>query len=86
MVQQWQYASLTDENFTYLLVDVVYIKVRENHRVVSKSYHIALGINDMGQRAIIGMLIQDGESHDSWLRFFEYLGKRQLNGLKLSMQ
>ena len=83
MVHAWQYAPLAETNYPYLIVDVVYIKVRENHRVLSKSCHIAIGISDKGEREVLGFLIQDGESEDTWSNFFEYLKTRDLRGVKL---
>lgn len=83
MVNDWQYSSLENTNYPYLMVDVIYIKIRENKRVISKSCHIALGINDEGGREIIGFLIMDGESENSWSTFFDYLLTRGLNGVKL---
>lgn len=62
MVKKWQYSSLNGANYLYLMADVVYIKVRENHKVISKSYHTALGVNNEGGREIIGFLIQAGAS------------------------
>lgn len=47
------------------MVDVVYIKVRENKRVLSKACHIAIGINEKGNREIIGFDISNGESENS---------------------
>lgn len=61
---------------------MLYIKVREDHRVVSKSCHIAIGITEQGDREIIG-LMQNGESESSWIKFFEYLKERGLNGTEL---
>lgn len=83
MVKKWQYSSLNGANYLYLMADVVYIKVRENHKVISKSYHTALGVNNEGGREIIGFLIQDGESENSWSTFFNYLIDRVLTGVKL---
>lgn len=37
MVKDWQFRSLEDKQYLYLMVDVIYIKVREEHRVVSKA-------------------------------------------------
>ncbi|MHC2016220.1 transposase, partial [Enterococcus faecium] len=51
----------------------LYIKVREDHRVLSKSCHIAIGITEGGDREIIGFMIQNEESDDTWSIFFEYL-------------
>ena len=36
------------------MTDVLYIKVREENRVLSKSCHIAIGITKDGDREIIG--------------------------------
>ena len=43
--------------------DVLYIKVREENRVLSK-VHIAIGITKDGDREIIGFMIQSGERKD----------------------
>ena len=83
MVKEWQYRSLSETTFPFVMVDVMYIKVREEHRVVSKSCHIALGITDQGEREIIGLMIQNGESDESWSHFFVYLKQRGLHGTEL---
>lgn len=83
VVQGFQYASLASMNYPCIMVDVLYLKVREEGRVVSKSGHIALGINEQGNREVLGFLIQEGESSDTWSRFFDYLKERGLQGIKL---
>ena len=76
-------SSLEGTSDPYLMVDVLFIKVRENHRVVSKSCHVAIGITEDGDREIIGFLIQDTESEESWSNFFDHLKSRNLKGLKM---
>ena len=83
MVNEWQNRSLLETNYPYLMTDVLYIKVRENHRVLSKSCHIAIGITENGDREIIGFMIQNEESEDTWSLFFEYLKERGLQGTEL---
>lgn len=58
-------------------------KVREDHRVLSKSCHIAVGITEDGDREIIGFMIQNEESDDTWSIFFDYLKERGLQGTEL---
>lgn len=82
VVTAWQFAPF-EKVYPYLMTDVVYIKVRENHRVVSKSCHISIGFNEKGDREVLGFLIQEGESETTWTKFFDYLKQRQLKGLKL---
>ena len=50
------------ENYPYLMTDALYIKVREENRVLSKSCHIAIGISNDGDREILGFMIQNEES------------------------
>ena len=57
------------KNYPYLMTDVLYIKVREENRVLSKSCHIAIGITKDGDREIIGFMIQSGESEETWTTF-----------------
>ena len=80
MVKEWQNRSLSDEKDPYLMTDVVYIKIREDNRVLSKSCHIAIGMTEDGDRKIIGFMIQNEESDDTWPVFFEYLKDRGLKG------
>ncbi len=82
-VNLWRNRELNSSRYPYLMVDVVYIKVRENHRVVSKACHIAIGINEKGNREIIGLQISGGESETTWSSFFEYLKQRGLKGVKM---
>ena len=83
LVKEWQNRSLWGTKYPFLMVDVVYIKVREDHRVLSKSCHIALGITEEGEREILGFLLQNGESEETWTTFFEQLKSRGLSGTQL---
>lgn len=82
-VKLWRNSDLSTIKYPYIIVDVVYIKVRENNRVVSKACHIAIGITEKGTREIIGLDISSSESEYSWSNFFEYLKSRGLSGLKM---
>lgn len=83
IVNAWRYSSLATSHYPYLMVDVLYIKVREEQRVVSKSCHVAIGFCEDGSREVLGFLIQDGESEETWTSFFEYLKARDLNSVDL---
>ena len=83
LVNEWQNRSLSDINYPYLMTDVLYIKIREDNRVLSKSCHIAIGITKDGVREIIGFMIQNEESDRTWSNFFEYLKERGLQGVEL---
>lgn len=82
-VNIWRNRDISIIKYPYLLVDIAYIKVRENRRVVSKACHIAIGISEKCKREILGLDISQGETINSWSNFFEYLKKRGISGLKM---
>lgn len=70
-------------NYPFIFSDVLYIKVRENHRVLSKAFHLVVGINVHGEREILGFSLDDRESYDSWKTLYNSLIKRGLKGVKM---
>lgn len=79
-VKEFRNRPLT-ENYPFMTVDATYFKVRENHRIVSKAFMIALATNDQGHREIIGFGVYHNESKDTWNNFLSGLKKRGLKGL-----
>ena len=55
-----------DKKYPFILSDVIYIKVRDKHRVVSKAFHVILGINEKGTRELLSFAIYESESYESW--------------------
>lgn len=82
-IEAFQNRSLTGRTYRYVYVDAMYIKVRENHRVVSKAVYIAQGVNELNKREIIGFKVSDEESKEGWASFFQYLRERGLTTPKL---
>lgn len=60
-----------EKHYSFVVVDALYIKVRENGRVRSKGLLIAKGINENGYREILGFQLSDSESKSSWGTFFK---------------
>lgn len=69
--------------YPFVFVDATYLKVRENHRIVSKAFMIAIATNTEGRREIIGFDVYDNESNDTWFMFMESLKKRGLTGVQM---
>lgn len=83
VINEWRNRPLNTLYYPYIYVDALYIKVRENDKVVSKSVHVACGVNEKGQREVIGLKISHVESTESWSSFFDYLKSRGLQSPKL---
>lgn len=82
IVTAWNHRPLKNE-YPFLIVDAMYIKVREEGRVRSRGLMIATGINLDGYRELLGMMIGDTESEASWSEFFTYLKQRGLRGVEM---
>ncbi|MDN6244834.1 MAG: IS256 family transposase [Tetragenococcus koreensis] len=82
-IQAFKNRSLTYSSFRYVYVDAMYIKVREDHRVVSKGVYIAQGVNQKNRREILGFQVSEEESTTSWKRFFQDLRERGLTQPRL---
>ena len=72
-----------DVDYPFVMVDAIYIKVREDNRVRSKGLLIAVGINNEGRREIIGFRLANSESETSWGEFFQSLQNRGLKPPRL---
>ncbi|MBU1675120.1 IS256 family transposase [bacterium] len=72
-----------DVEYPYLWLDALYIKVREGTRVVSKAVLVAYGVNQNGEREVIGLGLAYGEMYECWKRFLEGLLERGLRGTLL---
>lgn len=81
-VKEFKNRPLT-ARYPFVIADAMYIKVREDHRVVSKAFMIAMGINTEGRKEIIGFDICDSEREMTWKGFFENLKERGLKNVDL---
>ncbi|MGE7090382.1 IS256 family transposase [Lysinibacillus sp. NPDC048646] len=77
-IQKWTNRSLVDLKCPYLFLDAMYIKVRENGRVLSKAVYIATALTLRQRREIIGYQVSDVESFEAWKHFFQSLKVRGL--------
>jgi putative transposase len=70
-------------HYPFLMVDAIYVKVRENKRIQSRGLLIAIGINEEGHREVIGFQLANSESENSWGEFFGSLKERGLKDVRL---
>ena len=78
-VRAWSERSL--ERFPFLLIDALYVKVREEERVVTKAALLVSGVNEEGYREVLGLKLGDSESEGFWRDLFEELKGRGLEGV-----
>ncbi|WP_126429726.1 IS256 family transposase [Brevibacillus marinus] len=83
IVTAWNNRNLRESFYPFLIVDALVLKVREEGRVRSRGVMLAYGVNTEGYREVLGLMLGDSESEDSWSEFFSWLKDRGLRGVEL---
>lgn len=69
--------------YPYLWLDALYLKVRQNHRIVNMAVVIAVGVRETGEREILAIDIGASEEEAFWRAFLRGLVQRGLQGVEL---
>lgn len=81
-VNQFVNRRLTGQ-YPYVWLDATFPKVREGGHVQNMALVVAVGVNDKGEREILGFDIGMSEDGPFWTEFLRRLVARGLNGVKL---
>lgn len=82
LVTEFRNRPLT-QAYPYVWFDAIYLKVRQNGRIVSLAAVIAIGVCETGERHILGLALGAGESEPFWSEFLRSLVQRGLQGVQL---
>lgn len=82
VVQEFRNRTLEGRS-PYIWLDAIYLKVRQNHRIVNLALVIALGVNELGEREVLGFALGGSETEAFWLELLRSLVQRGLNGVQL---
>jgi transposase-like protein len=69
--------------YPYVWLDATFLKVRKDGRVVSMAVVIAIGVNERGEREVLGLDVGPSEDGAFWLAFLRSLVARGLSGVRL---
>ncbi|GAB4450648.1 MAG: IS256 family transposase [Chloroflexi bacterium OHK40] len=70
-------------NYPYLWLDALYLKVRQNERIVSMAVVIAVGVLASGERRVLGVEVGASEDAAFWTSLLRSLVARGLRGVEL---
>lgn len=82
-VRNWNERPLEEQEYPFVVVGAMQVKVRRDGRVRSTSALLAVGISEEGYREVLGLDIGDSEAEGTWSRFFDRLKDRGLSGVGL---
>jgi transposase-like protein len=80
-LEKWRNRALA--SFPYVFLDARYEKVRHGGAVVSSAVLIAIGIDPLGKRQVLGVSVALSEAEVHWRTFLQSLQSRGLHGVLL---
>ena len=81
-IEEWRNRALQVE-YPYVHLDGIYLKRNWGGSIENVAVLVALGVNEDGNREIIGACEGGKEDTESWLNFLRHLKKRGLKGVRL---
>jgi putative transposase len=69
--------------YKYVWLDALFVKCRENGRIVNVACLVGVGVNGDGRREILGLDVVADEDGAGWLAFLRSLRARGLKGVEL---
>lgn len=80
VVSEWQNRPL-DSTYSFIFMDAIHYKVREEKQIVIKAAYVALGVNMDGVKEVLGIWIGANESSKFWLSVLNDLKNRGVNNV-----
>ena len=80
LVENWRTRPL-EAVYSFLWLDAIHFKVRENSKVVSKAAYTVLGVNLQGYKELLGIYVAESESARLWLSLLSDLQSRGVEDL-----
>ncbi|GIH20898.1 IS256 family transposase [Rugosimonospora africana] len=82
-VEAFRSRPLDSAHYTFVSLDALTMKVREDGRTVNVACLIAVGVNADGHREVLGVDVCAEEDSAGWLAFLRSLTARGLSGVRL---
>lgn len=78
-------APLHEVDPPFLMMDVTYLEVRENHKILFKAFMVALVVKGDGRREVLGSHVHGPEGKCSWAVFLGNLNGRGLKNVQMGI-
>jgi transposase-like protein len=77
-VHEWQNRPL-EKTYSFVFMDAVHYKVRDEKQVVNKAAYVVLGVNMDGEKDVLGIWVGANETSKFWLSVLNDLKNRGVN-------
>lgn len=84
VIKKWRNQKL-NEHYVYIILDAVYLYIRENGEVVKRPLLISIGVDKYGHRKVLGISMGYQEDESTWKSRIKALKERGLTTVDLSI-
>jgi len=82
-MKEWQQRPL-DEVYSFVWLDAIHYKIKDNGRYVSKAVYSILGLNIEGKKELLGLYISESEGANYWLSVLTDLHNRGVKDILIA--
>lgn len=82
-VIEWQSRPL-DPIYPIIYLDCIVVKIRQDKRVINKSFYLALGVNMEGHKDLLGIWLSENEGAKFWLNVLTELQNRGVKDILIA--
>jgi transposase-like protein len=83
LIKEWQQRPL-EKLYSFVWLDAMFFKVREEGRVVTKALYNIIGVNNNGVKDLLGMYIAQSEGTRFWHQVLEDLKRRGVEDILIA--
>ena len=84
IIEKWRNQKLK-ENYVYIILDAIYLHIRENGKVIKRPVLISIGVDANGHRKVLGITIGYQEDEATWKAHIKALKDRGLISVDLTI-
>lgn len=82
-VRKFRDRPISPGNYPFIMLDATHFSVRQDHKVRSMAFMIAVGITGQGAREVLGFGLYGEENNYTWRSFIQELKARGLDGVMM---
>jgi len=84
LIEKWRSQKL-NEHYVYIILDAVYLYIRENGEAVKRPLLISIGVDKHGHRKVLGISMGYQEDETTWKSHIKALKERELTTVDLTI-
>lgn len=82
LIEEWQNRPLCS-CYTFVFMDAIHYKVKQNNRILSKAAYIVIGVDDDGYKDVLGLWIGENETSKFWLKVLTDMKNRGVSKISI---